>query len=350
VRESVDSKRFLDDAATVTDAVYTARFPRFPFGSAMLPPPVYRWYRDFARRVGEVGVVVHFHNAVHSGLYTLGLCRPGRDYPAVATFHGVIPKDNRDVYPLPSLRRPLNGWLVRRLVGQGVVLIAVSQRTSEQVCDYYNLPPGTLRVVRNAVPARERAAPPFVLPKGKVVAFCGEIGPPKEWRVAIGAVERVAALGVPVHLVIAGEGREVPALLRAIRDKAFITYLGRVKECHSRVTANSDLLLLPSRTEGLPMSILEAIAYGTPVIASDVGGVSEALRPGSGRLIHGFDLDVWAAAIRSVLCGSPTPHGDGRGDGTSAADHSFREMVSSYNSAYTAALRAPGAWEVANAL
>jgi glycosyltransferase involved in cell wall biosynthesis len=54
------------------------------------------------------------------------------------------------------------------------------------------------------------------------------------------------------------------------------TCLGEINEAH-RLLAYADLFLLPSNYEGLPISIIEALAYGIPVIASDVGGVKEML-------------------------------------------------------------------------
>lgn len=60
-------------------------------------------------------------------------------------------------------------------------------------------------------------------------------------------------------------------------------------------------LVLPSYNEGLPMAVLEAISYGLPVIATDVGDMAAAVRDGeNGYLIHPGDVEAIADAILKV--------------------------------------------------
>jgi glycosyltransferase involved in cell wall biosynthesis len=73
-----------------------------------------------------------------------------------------------------------------------------------------------------------------------------------------------------------------------------------------RTYASADLLVLPSRTETYGMVVTEALARGLPIVASDVGGVAEALGHGAGgirpgRLVPADDADALAAALRAWL-------------------------------------------------
>jgi glycosyltransferase involved in cell wall biosynthesis len=65
-----------------------------------------------------------------------------------------------------------------------------------------------------------------------------------------------------------------------------------------------DLFAAPSRTEGLGVAIIEALAAGLPVLASDVGGIPEVVSDGvCGRLLPPDDPEVWASAILAAATG-----------------------------------------------
>jgi glycosyltransferase involved in cell wall biosynthesis len=116
---------------------------------------------------------------------------------------------------------------------------------------------------------------------GLSVGFVGGLQPAKGLDDLAVAVD---ATSVDVSVLVAGDGPARDRLERAFGDAA--TFLGSVP--YEQVPAlyhAFDLLVLPSHTEGLPRVVLEAQATGTPVVATRVGGVPEAVTDGETGLL-----------------------------------------------------------------
>ncbi|AXT39648.1 glycosyltransferase family 4 protein [Alteromonas sp. BL110] len=119
--------------------------------------------------------------------------------------------------------------------------------------------------------------------------FVGSLIPTKGVFELIEGFEKAMLNGQMMTLRIAGEGGSKEALQKLISAKSLehaVTLLGAiphqslVNELHE-----SDALILPSYREGVPNVIMEALATGTPVIATDVGGISEVLVPNLGGVL-----------------------------------------------------------------
>ncbi|MBI5189863.1 MAG: glycosyltransferase [Nitrospirae bacterium] len=117
-----------------------------------------------------------------------------------------------------------------------------------------------------------------------VVAEVAAITPRKGQDLLIRAAAHVKEAGVPMHVVLAGQddGGHVETL-RALADGLGMTesvhFLGD-REDVPEILGGSDALALPSRREAMPRSVIEAMAAGLPVVASDAGGAREAVVEG----------------------------------------------------------------------
>ncbi len=138
--------------------------------------------------------------------------------------------------------------------------------------------------------------------EGPTLAFAGRLMAAKALDVALSAL----ALVPDVRLVIVGDGPDRAALERqrdalGLGDRVrFLGGLGR--DGVLRVFRAADAVLLSSRWENFPHVVVEALAVGTPVIASAVGGVPEVVRDGeNGLLVPAGDSEALAAAIRRLL-------------------------------------------------
>jgi glycosyltransferase involved in cell wall biosynthesis len=159
----------------------------------------------------------------------------------------------------------------------------------------------TTVVIRNGVEpgavqsAGGRSGRPRLLTVGRLQA-------PKD------AVTLIRALGAlrerPFEAVVVGDGPDRPAVEEEIRLLGLepAVELAGERDDVPELLASADLFVLSSRSEGLPLSILEAMAAGLPVVASNVGGVPEAVVDGhTGLLVPPSDPQSLAAAIGRLL-------------------------------------------------
>jgi glycosyltransferase involved in cell wall biosynthesis len=107
--------------------------------------------------------------------------------------------------------------------------------------------------------------------------------------------------------VIAGEGpdrRRLEREISALGLEDSVRLVGERSDV-SRLLANGDVFVLSSRSEGLPMSVLEAMATGLPVVASRVGGVPELLDDGEEGILVRPGQVGYLAAARAHLIAEP---------------------------------------------
>ena len=107
-----------------------------------------------------------------------------------------------------------------------------------------------------------------------------------------------------VRFVFAGDGPDrdaLEALARELRVGDRTTFLGHRRDM-AELMAVSDLVVLPSWYEGLPLSLLEAMAAGVPIVTTRIGGIDELVRDGEhGLLVEPRAPAALAAAIKRVL-------------------------------------------------
>jgi D-inositol-3-phosphate glycosyltransferase len=200
----------------------------------------------------------------------------------------------------------------RRIVAEADRLIAATKQEADELVEYYSADPAAISVVPPGVDLagftpgdRAEARASLDWPAGPVLAFVGRIQPHKAPDLLI----RAAALlpdPVTVAIVGAASGRgydsgALPALAKRLGVNAlFVPPMSRTDL--TTVYRAADALVMPSRSESFGLAALEAQACGTPVVATPVGGLPEAVAHGvSGMLTEGHEPGQIAAAIRAVL-------------------------------------------------
>jgi glycosyltransferase involved in cell wall biosynthesis len=136
---------------------------------------------------------------------------------------------------------------------------------------------------------------PMPEPDGPVtVAYVGRLLADKGLFSLMDAQEQLAAQQRPIHLLLAGEAdpanpASIPAdRLAEWRKRPGVEFLGQVADIRT-VWSAAHIAVLPSRREGLPLSLLEAAACGRPMVATDVPGCREIARDGLNALLVPVD-------------------------------------------------------------
>ena len=297
-------------------SVFTARHPRTDVGAALeayglrdvdvavlpLPRPVLydTWHllgrAGPARRVAPVDVVHAPSPAVP----------PDEDIPIVVTVHDAVP------ITMPDATTRRGRWFHERgfaaAAKRARLVIAVSAFAADEVAANSAIPRERMRVVPNGVDL-ERAPPDDVervLDAYRIgrpyVFWIGTFQPRKNVGTLLDAFARLDASDLPHRLVLAGpEGwlADDRAAISALGDR--VQLLGPVPVTDlAALYAGADLFVFPSRHEGFGIPVLESMAQGTPVVASDI----PALREVGGdavRFVPVDDPDALAGEMRSVL-------------------------------------------------
>ena len=156
-------------------------------------------------------------------------------------------------------------------------------------------------VVGNIVIAqgRARAGQAFAVPR---IVAAGDLIPLKAYEVLLRALGQLE--GEQFELMLAGEGPEKPRLQKlaeelGIRER--VEFLGSIDDVPT-LFSSAHLLVHPSRSEGLSNTILEAMAEGLPVVATNVGGTPEIIADGkTGFLVPPDRPDLLASKIGRLL-------------------------------------------------
>lgn len=165
-------------------------------------------------------------------------------------------------------------------------------------------PRARLAVLRNPVSAPDAALVAGRLAQRGELLFLGRLWPEKGLPELLQAAAQLAQEGLDFQLVCAGDGD----LAAVRREAARLGLAGRLQlpgwvagAAKQALLARAAVFVLPSHYEGVPIGMLEAMAWGLPVVATRVGGIPETLGEGAGWLIDKGDVPALVAALREAL-------------------------------------------------
>jgi len=191
-------------------------------------------------------------------------------------------------------------WRAKRLTARAVDRhVGVGERTSREVESLVGLPADSVLTIHNGVPDQQRVAADLPRP-GQLVGAIGRFERQKGFDLLIRALTEIEG----VTLVLVGEGSErgrLEELARTVGVADRVVWKGWSEDARSYLGA-FDVFALPSRFEGFPLALLEALLARSAVVAADVGSVREAVRDGeTGLLVPAETPSALADAIRRLL-------------------------------------------------
>lgn len=240
--------------------------------------------------------VVHAHG-LRAGLVAV-LAGTGRRRPTVVTLHNAL-------LDPPGPRRRFLQWLETVVCRRAHVVLGVSG----------DLVAGALRAGARDARMAPVAAPPLPAPRRSVAEVRAELGgldgrplilavgrlhPQKGYDVLLPAAARWASRDPSPLVAVAGDGPLEARLRRQIDELgAPVRLLGRRTDVADLLQA-ADVVVLPSRWEGWPLTAQEALRAGRPLVATAVGGLPQLVGDG-GVLVRPDDVDALDLAVRRLL-------------------------------------------------
>lgn len=261
------------------------------------PRMVVRLYREFRRFRPHI---VHTHRYVLR--YALPLLLFRRRTLCVHTVHSLAQRE----VDLPGI------WVHRAAYASGVVPVSIATEVSKSLRHLYGL--RDVPLIPNGIPvaaygrrAGEAQACRHALGFSDtdiLVVSVGRLSEAKNPLLLLEAFSRASGSDEVFHLLLVGDG-PLRGLIERRREE--LGLMGRVHLLGVRsdvptILGASDVFVLASDWEGNPLSVMEAMAAGLPVVATAVGGVPELVDEGmDGFLVPPRDPAALAAALRSLL-------------------------------------------------
>lgn len=250
--------------------------------------------------------IVHAHQYTpffQSLLARLAYRRP----PIVFTEHGRHYPDSRS-----SKRVVVN----RALLRSDDRLIGVGESVRQALVDNEGLPEGRTETIYNGVPLEN-----FLTVKGDdglrsdvraelgiaahefAIVQVARLNALKDHATAIRTLKRLRNDDVPAKLILVGDGEERPALEQFVSDQQLtesVVFLGARSDI-PRLLAAADVFLLSSISEGIPLTLIEAMGAGIPIVSTGVGGIPEIIEHGvSGFLAPARDDETLATHLQTL--------------------------------------------------
>jgi glycosyltransferase involved in cell wall biosynthesis len=193
-------------------------------------------------------------------------------------------------------------------------ICAVSRSTRDFLVQREGLPPERVSVVYNGVDL-ERFDPERANtkrdPAHPLIAGVGRLHPQKDFGLFLEVAARLVARHPAIRFIIAGDGPETAMLqtkARALGLAERVRFAGHISDMRE-IYAAADALLLTSRYEGTPLTVLEAMAMRVPVVASRLDGIAEVITDGEdGFLVGQGDVDGFADRVTRLLADSQLRH------------------------------------------
>lgn len=298
----------LDAIMTGEDELWTLTNADPPAGLRALPPsgparPTALWMQTAVPRIARRERIDLFH-------FTNATAPLALSTPYVTTIHDLSLRRMPEAHPLR--RRAYQGTLLARSARRARAVIAVSETSARDIVAMLGVPRDRVVVTPLAADERFRRVDDaasldavrarYDLPD-RYLLYVGNVEPRKNLSRLVDAFESIAAPGVTLAIAgaLAWMSREVERRVATYRGEGRVRLLGYVADddLPALYTA-ADAFVYPSLWEGFGLPVLEAMACGTPVVASRIPAIEEVAGRAA-RLVDPLSTAEIAAALETLL-------------------------------------------------
>ena len=242
--------------------------------------------------------ILHTHRYKENILGTLAAAYAGVPV-SIRTIHG-SPEPFRGLAHARMVFYVLLDRMVQRYLNDRVVLVAHALKSEGGSWSRQH----KVAVIHNALPDVEPRTTCKATPRDRfVIGWLGRMVEAKSLDVLLRAIAHLRTRLPSITVRLAGDGPETPKLRNlavslGIDDLVeFCGFVGDTQDFFSTL----DVFVLPSRQEGIPVSLLEALRAEVPVVASSVGGIPEVvINRRNGLLVPPDDIEALAAALDEI--------------------------------------------------
>lgn len=258
------------------------------------------WVQRTVRLIREKNIKLLHSHEFTSNSYALLAARVA-GVPVICTAHG------KNYYPDQFYRRQAYR-LVARYSNK---FVAVSEDLKSFLVDRIGISENKIVVVHNGIDTEKFKGSNFnrveirrdmgLMPQDYVIVVVAALFEMKGHKDLLKSISKLGDIQQKLKVLFIGDGPYKKQLVRLTRKLGLenkIVFTG-FRDDIAELLSASDLFVLPSYSEGLPISVLEAMSVGLPVIATDVGGMREIITDGeTGYLVPAKDVDALAMTIR----------------------------------------------------
>lgn len=184
------------------------------------------------------------------------------------------------------------------------VPVALSPEVRQTVCDFYHRKPQDVPVIYNGIDlSRYSPKESYLAAEEMTIVHVGRFDTPKNHEGLLHAFAEILKKHPNSRLHLVGDGdlrSRIEELAEALNLGAAVVFHGTQSDVHPYLYAG-DIFVLPSKYEGMPMTIIEAMATGLPIVASNVGGIPDMVKDGRSALLVPCEPLAVAAACERLM-------------------------------------------------
>ena len=267
--------------------------------------------------------IIHTHRYVLPYVYISNF---GINKKIVHTVHNIAKKE------VGRKQQILQYFLFRK---RNIVPVAISPIVRETIIDLYKIK--NVPMVYNGINIETcKSKQQYDISDGGIILHVGRFSEQKNHRMLIEAFAKVQKVKKNVKLLLIGQGElesEIRKIVQNLEVTEKVVFAG-VRENVKDVMSIADIFVLSSFYEGMPMTIIEAMACGLPIVATRVGGVPDMICNGEDGVLVGVNASELADALIELLDNKELRERYGKAAFNNASKFSSFNMAEEYEDIY----------------